>query len=288
LQRLKQSMSTRFARLFSASVPALLILLGYGHRVEGAVVNVSVIDYAFVPARTNINANDTVIWTWPTGSDEHNVSSDSSPAAWPVSAILNGPATFTNTFTTAGTFPYECTVHGFTGTIVVAASSAPPTVAITAPASGAVYAAPANVTIQATASDGGNAITNVAFKIGGIVLSNVRTAPYSASIDQLEAGSYTLSAVASANNGLKATNSVSISIVAPVAVSLANATMASGVFQFSYPATIGLSYVVQRSSDLISWITLVTNTAATTPLIFVDSQATNNSAFYRIGLAPNP
>jgi plastocyanin len=97
----------------------------------GATVNVSIVNFAFVPATVNINVGDTVVWTWPTGSSTgyytssyyHNVTSTSAPQAWPASATLTGPATFSNKFTTAGTFPYECTVHLFTGQINVASIS---------------------------------------------------------------------------------------------------------------------------------------------------------------------
>ena len=51
----------------------------------------------------------------------------------------------------------------------------PPTVAITNPASGTVFAAPASITIQATATNGSGTITNVQFLIGSIVLTNKAT-----------------------------------------------------------------------------------------------------------------
>jgi len=72
----------------------------------GATANVTVnnaISGGFVPANTSINVGDTVLWTWPSGSIFHNVTSTSSPQAWPASDNLSGPATFSNTFTTAGT-----------------------------------------------------------------------------------------------------------------------------------------------------------------------------------------
>ena len=68
---------------------------------------------------------------------------------------------FTNTFNSAGTFPYYCSQHfgsGMKGSIIVAAPNSPPGVTITNPVSGTVLAAPANVIIQAAASatDGWN------------------------------------------------------------------------------------------------------------------------------------
>lgn len=261
----------------------------------GATANVTVNNSptGFVPAVTNINVGDTVLWTWPSGSFVHNVTSTSVPQAWPASATLSGPATFSTTFTTNGTFPYVCTVHGFTGSIIVAAAALPPSISITNPAPGAVLSEPADVTIQATASDpnSGGAITNVQFLAGATVLSNETAAPFAATATGLSAGGYTFSAVAINKAGLSATNSVSVSVVTPVPVVLgAPAPLSSTSFQFNYSANIGLRYIIQESTDLTSpgWVTIATNTAASNPAIFTDTQATSNPGFYRVGRLPNP
>jgi hypothetical protein len=59
-------------------------------------------------------------------------------------------------------------------------------------------------------------------------------------------------------------------------------------FQFSYSTDVGSSYVVQRSTDLLSWVSLATNDAADNPATFSDVNATNQPAFYRVELLPNP
>jgi hypothetical protein len=53
---------------------------------------------------------------------------------------------------------------------------------------------------------------------------------------------------------------------------------------------VGLSYVVQRTTNLVSpnWVAIATNVAASNPTNFVDKNATNNPAFYRVGRLPNP
>jgi len=74
---------------------------------------VSVVDYAFNPSGRTIAAGGTVTWTW-NGSDQHNVTF--SDAASPTQAS----GTFMKTFATAGSFPYQCTLHsGMNGTITV-------------------------------------------------------------------------------------------------------------------------------------------------------------------------
>jgi chitinase len=257
----------------------------------GATANVSVVNFAFVPDTTNINLGDQVTWTWASGANHHNVSSDDVPPAWTASATLNGPATFSVTFNSAGTFPYECTVHGFYGAISVIGPNMPPTVTITNPASGSVFSEPASVTVQASATDSDGTVTNVQFRVGTTVLANEVAAPFSAVAGNLAAGSYTLSAVASDNAGATATNSVAISIVTPVPLALGVPTPLSATsFQFNYSANVGLSYIVQSSTNLASsnWTAIFTNTATGNPMTFVDSNAIANPGFYRVVRLPNP
>jgi len=166
----------------------------------------------------------------------------------------------------------------------------PPSVTITNPAADVVLSAPANVTVQASAADTDGSVTNVQFLIGTTVLTNQTTAPFSAVTNNLPAGSYTFSAIASDDNGVKATNAVTVSVVTPLPLVISAPQFSSASFQFSYAANVGLSYIVQRSTNLVSpnWIPIFTNTAAGSPVVFVDNLATNNPAFYRIGLLPNP
>jgi plastocyanin len=273
-------------------VSTSLVVFGTSFSSQAATANVLVGSggFRFVPAVTNINAGDRVLWTW--AGNTHNVTSITS--AWTASPTQNTGTTFTNTFNSAGTYPYECTIHvtsGMTGAVVVATANLPPTVSITNPASGAVFAAPANVTIQASASDSDGTVTNVHFLIGSTNLGNVTVAPYSIVVNSLAAGSYTLSAVASDNGNATATNQVTISVVTPVLVLLSAPLPAPPTeFSFSYTANAGLSYIVQRSTDLAStdWTTLITNTAGSGSINFTDLNATVNPAFYRVGRLPNP
>ena len=209
---------------------------------SAGVANVIVTNFAFVPAMTNIFVNDTVIWTWPPeNSQNHDVFSLSTPAAWASSAILSGPATFTNTFTATGTYPYLCTVHGFTGSIVVNPAPPPvPVVTITSPANGSVLSAPASFTLAATASETNGVITNVEFLQGATVLGNVAAAPYSVPITSLPAGNFTFTAIASDTNGMTATNSVSIQVVAGNVIFLSG-NLNFGVVAVGSPASATLT-----------------------------------------------
>ncbi len=275
---------------------AFLIYLTTPLTSPGATANVSVVNNVFSPAATNIFVNDTVLWTWPSGSVNHNVTSTKSPQAWTASATVNGPTTFSHTFTTTGSFPYSCTLHaglGMVGSVTVATAvipNLPPTISVISPTNGAVLAAPASVTIQTTPADSDGSVTNVQFLLGTTVISNRPVAPFIATTNNLAAGTYTISAIVSDNLGAKGTNSVAFSVVSPAPLAISSLTAAAGSVQFSYAANIGLSYVVQKNTSLASsnWISLATNQAKTSPVVFVDPHATNNPAFYRVGRLPNP
>lgn len=254
----------------------------------------------FSPPSVSISVNDSVIWNWQgifhsTTSGTNGAPGDDNGVPcglWDSSVITSTPHFFTNTFTSAGVFSYYCSEHYFldmTGQVVVAGSAALPSLAITNPINGSVFAAPANVSIQAGVTNGSGGVTNVQFLVNGTLLTSENSGPYSAIANNLAAGNYTLTAIARDNGGLSATNSVGISVVTPAPVLLTNGSRLSAAdFQFAYSADTGLSYVVQRSADLITWIPLVTNKAASNPVIFDDANATNGLDFYRVGRLPNP
>jgi plastocyanin len=279
------------AVLLSAGLAAFgCALSGPARTVSVGVANGDMLQ--FFPAATNIAAGDSVLWTWnSTGVTPHSTTSDTN-GLWD-SGLGPAPKSFTNTFTVAGTYPYHCTQHvnkGMRGTIIVA-TNLPPTVAITNPVDGTVFAAPANVTIQASASDSDGTVTNVQFLVGTSVVTNMATAPFSAVTNNLAAGSYAFFAIASDNSGATATNAVTISVVTPVPVLLsASQPVPPAMFRFSYTANTGLSYVVQRSTNLDSsnWTILATNTAASSSINFTDLNATFDLGYYRVGRMSNP
>jgi hypothetical protein len=167
---------------------------------------------------------------------------------------------------------------------------ATPTVSITNPPSNAVFAAPATEKIMASASVSAGSVTNVRFFANSVLLGAVATPPFTLTANNLAAGNYALTAAATAA-GVSATSSVvNISVVTPLTVALSNAvTFSRTNFQFKYPANVGLSYVVQKATNVFqpSWIPVVTNVAASNPTVFVDIHATN-TAYYRVGRLPNP
>jgi plastocyanin len=91
-----------------------------------ATVNATSTD-TFTPANVAVGVGGTVTFTF--GEVAHNVFFDNAPAGAP-DAIpgANANMSQTRTFTTAGTFEYNCHIHpGMKGTVVVSnASSTPP------------------------------------------------------------------------------------------------------------------------------------------------------------------
>jgi hypothetical protein len=163
-----------------------------------------------------------------------------------------------------------------------------PTVTITNPASGAVFAAPASVGLGASAAVSSGTMTNVQFFTNGVVLGSVLTTPFTLTANNLAAGAYALKAVATAA-GISATSAVvNVSVVNPVAVSLAGAGITNGQFIFSSTANAGLSYVLQSSTNLQSWVSLLTNVAAGSPVLFTNPVTSTGLKFYRVGRLPNP
>jgi hypothetical protein len=157
-----------------------------------------------------------------------------------------------------------------------------PVVTVTNPASGATFAAPANIAIAAGAT-----VTNVAFFGNGSLLGSRQTAPFNITASNVNAGSFALKSVATAG-GISTTSSVvNISVVTPVVTSLSAAAAVNNQFSFGYSANQGLRYVVESSSNLFDWTPLFTNVATGNPSFFTNG-ISESANFYRVGRLPNP
>lgn len=70
----------------------------------------------FSPSTLTVSVGTTVTWK-NTDSLQHTVTSDTGLFD---SGLFGSGATYTHTFSTAGTYPYHCTIHaGMVGTIIV-------------------------------------------------------------------------------------------------------------------------------------------------------------------------
>lgn len=92
-------------------------------------------------------------------------------------------------------------------------SNQAPTVAMTSPASGAAFTAPATISLGASASDSDGTIAKVEFYAGSTLLGTDTEAPYQLSWSSVPTGTYNLTAVATDDDGASATSStVSITV----------------------------------------------------------------------------
>jgi regulation of enolase protein 1 (concanavalin A-like superfamily) len=95
----------------------------------------------------------------------------------------------------------------------------PPTVSLTAPAQGATFTAPATINLAATASDPENQLARVEFYNGSTLIASDTTAPFTAALSSVAAGTYSLTAVAVDAAGNRTTSSaVSVTVNAAVSV----------------------------------------------------------------------
>lgn len=94
-----------------------------------------------------------------------------------------------------------------------------PTIALTAPANGTVYTAPATINLAASVTANGHSITKVQFYNGATLLGEDTSAPYSFTWSNVSAGSYSLTARAVYDAGSTVTSSsVSIAVASVTAV----------------------------------------------------------------------
>jgi hypothetical protein len=81
-----------------------------------------------------------------------------------------------------------------------------PSVSISSPASGSSFTAPANIPIQAAASDSDGRVTRVEFYRGTTLIGSDSTSPYSVTWSSAPAGTYTLTAKAFDEDGASRTS----------------------------------------------------------------------------------
>jgi glucose/arabinose dehydrogenase/plastocyanin len=203
---------------FLAASLSLVVWCGTGLRA--ATVHVDIIDFGFSPQDVAVRVGDTVTWT-NTGSFNHTTTSGTTSGGphpdglWD-SGYLSSGASYSHTFTQAGTFPYYCAPHytHMTGTVTVQPpANVAPLVSITSPANGVSLASPANVAVQASASDKDGTVAKVEFYVDENSVGSVTASPYAKTVT-LYPGTYVLTAAATDNAGATTTSDPVIVIVA--------------------------------------------------------------------------
>ena len=116
-----------------------------------------------------------------------------------------------------------------------------PTVALTTPALNARYTAPANIALAASASDSDGTVAKVEFYAGTTLIGSSNSAPYTATWNNVAAGSYSITAKATDNaGGVAVSSAVPITVVNNALPTVTLTAPAPGG-QYFAPATISLS-----------------------------------------------
>jgi cellulose 1,4-beta-cellobiosidase len=161
-------------------------------------------------------------------------------------------------------------------------------VALTSPASGASYTAPATIPLAATASESGGTISKVEFFSGTTLLGTSTTSPYTFSWTGVAAGTYSLTAEAFDSSGASATSSAvsvtvnpatSPSIVAsPTSLSVAQGGTGTFGLSLSTAPTSNVTVTVSRASGNSGLSVSSGGTLTFTPSNFATAQTVTVAA----------
>jgi hypothetical protein len=113
--------------------------------------------------------------------------------------------------------------------VTVSTQILPPAVSLVSPTNNAVLDVSTGLLFSATASPGSAAVTNVSFYLNTFLMASVASAPYSFSLSNAPTGDYTLTAVATDNNGLSTTSTV-VNVTANNSIVLATLKQIKTVF----------------------------------------------------------
>jgi len=140
----------------------------------------------------------------------------------PVQTCSTSSCSATVTYTTAGTYTPKCVATDPSGnssskttTITVTAVNNPPSIFITSPSNGATFEAPADVTIQWTASDPDGDSLSFTVDCGNGTTTTTTSTSYTCSYSST--GTYTITVTAS-DGELSASDSVTISITGTITI----------------------------------------------------------------------
>ena len=138
--------------------------------------------------------------------------------------------------------------------------NAAPAVAMTMPAGGAAYTAPATITVGATAEDADGTISKVEFLQNGVLLATDTASPYSHTWSGVAAGSYALTARATDNRGAVSTSAaVNVAVNAPNAAPSVSITSPPGGALYDAPATVNLQASASDSDGSITGVEFFRN-----------------------------
>lgn len=230
----------------------------------------------FSPNPVQVVVGEPVFWYDSDGNGPYNIFS--STGAWQTFQTDAGL-----TFSHTGTFPYYDD-NGDTGTVIVT-TNIPPSVTITNPANQAVFSVPASFTFGADASDTDvDGLARVEFYVSTNLVDEIFSAPFTTSVTNLPAGSYTLTCVAYDFGNASATNSITITVGAVALPPTLLATTTANQFVITWETNNAAGLSLQSTTTLglgASW-TAVTNKVLIGSRWVVTNAMAGASQFFRL------
>lgn len=197
---------------------------------------------------------------------------------------------------------YQVAVDGYRDTNGVVASGSvalsisllrtnvPPIVEILNPTILSTFTSPANITVQASATDLDGSISRVDFFMASSnKLGSVATPPYDLLWTNVLAGTYVLTALATDNQGATNTSAPVTIRVAPRSASLASPAFGTNLqFQLLLVGEPRLQYRIDASTNLLNWAPLTNLLVSPDGAILLTDVAWTNfrARFYRAVLGP--
>jgi hypothetical protein len=166
---------------------------------------------------------------------------------------------------------------------------------IISPVEGSVFVAPATVQVFASwYSEGNVQATNLSIFANSTQMSS-QTPTFDGDYQMtltagpLGVGNYSLTTIMKGTWGTGATSApVNITVVEAIPVAVSLPRVQGSQFAFEYSVNPGLKYLIQSSSDLLTWQPVLTNVLTANPAQFIDGYSSENRRFYRVGRLPNP
>nr|MDT0659743.1 glycoside hydrolase family 48 protein [Micromonospora sp. DSM 115978] len=200
--------------------------------------------------------NQRVTQGWSANWTQSGANVTATNAAWNGN-LATGASTsigFNGSYSGTNASPTNFTINGVACN---GAQNTAPTVAITSPANGASFSAPANVTINATATDAEGPVARVEFYRNGLLVGTDTSAPYSFTNTALPAGSYTAQARAYDSAGLTGTAQVAFtvtgtgqaSIVTPATITVAEGASSALNVRLSAAPTGNVTVNLAKTGD---------------------------------------
>jgi cytochrome c peroxidase len=218
---------------FTKTCPANQAVYAYDGRAGWGVDNLQVHCKAIAAGGTVTGAGTALGAVGGTGGSV--VSLTACPTPVPATAIRGIAGT------ELGQFGLSCSTPAVS-------TNQPPALSLTSPANNATYNAPASVVISASASDPEGNLARVEFFQGATRLGEATAAPYTFNWNNVQAGSYTVRAVATDAAGLSASASAAITVNASAGGPPAVLQSLKGA-PVPEPASLG-SFVTNRTAAI--------------------------------------